>query len=626
MISDKAQYRITATWLHDFWIHTFVTAKYWGKGPKEWTPSLIKFKTLPPEVDFMLDGNQRHEFQIGGSSTSYVWPTPTSIEPPSQLCNWSIHYQDPEYESVSSPATGEDMEMEDAFDIEDESSWPPWSEIEPDHNLTTSIVNSLQNRDFTTIQDQDLPLASDAIINPTVKSPNEAIPEAIAFAIMARNLEVLEDLTDNFLCASCMHIKQIHLFHLAATFLDGSRTCCSIMWRLVNCLNEEASIGRNYVDNAGLTVLDALFVSILRSHTTLTPDVLLPAALSGEKQTRFPGATVDVCGRWDADSPCARHLQASGEVNIPPQWKHMFCHTSVQAICHCITAIFTGMWRPDINTPSGLFRRRCPCGLELTLGPLHALVVTAFHLSQSGLPGETLFGMISCLVCLLTVRADPLLAVDVSVDALIGSGRTADCRHQRLNAAELACYVPEYIIQNWTQDVQLGWRTFTAILNHAVKTEPEVQETPWPPPPSVCTHNVHRVENFFHMDLVKCGDEKLGMVWAAIQVELLTYRRLKENEPWISPYFDLHEVLQGLQDSNENALQRLVRSDGGREIANFSKCGLFDECDPSSIGCALREEACNYYFANLEDCERTTFIPARDHSKVCPKEKFSSDQ
>lgn len=611
MISDKAQYRITATWLHDFWMHTFVTAKYWGKGPKEWTPSLIKFKTLPPEVDFMLDGNQRHEFQIGGSSTSYVWPTPTSIEPPSHLCNWSIHYQDPEYESVSSPATSEDMEMEDAFDIEDESSWRPWSEIEPGHNLATSIVNSLQNRDFTTIQDQDLPLASDAIINSTVNSPNEAIHEAFAFAIMARNLEALQDLTDEYLPANYAHVKQIYPFHLAATFLDGSRTCCGIMWQLVSRLDQEASIGANYVDKTGLTVLDALFVSILRSHTTLTLDVIQPEALSDGGKPRFSGANVDVCGRWDADSPCVRHLQASGEVNIPRQWKHMFCHTSVQAICHCITAIFMVPWRPDINTPSGLFRKPCLCGVEPTLGPLHALVVTAFHLSQSGLPGETLFGMIACLVCLITVRASPLLAVDVSVDALVGSGRAAYCRHQRLNAAELACCVPEYIIQNWTQDVQLGWRTFTAILNHAVKTEPEVLETPWPPPPSVCTHDIHNDEEF-GVHLIRCGDGKLGVIWAAIQVELLTYRRLKENGPWTSLKFDLHDVLQGLQDSNKDALQRLIQIHGAQEIAEFSKCGLFANCESILAGCARREEACNSYFANLEDWKRTTFIPTRD--------------
>ncbi|KAI1086096.1 hypothetical protein F5B19DRAFT_192631 [Rostrohypoxylon terebratum] len=36
----------TATWLHDFWIYSFMTAKYWGRGPRTWTLSLINFKSF----------------------------------------------------------------------------------------------------------------------------------------------------------------------------------------------------------------------------------------------------------------------------------------------------------------------------------------------------------------------------------------------------------------------------------------------------------------------------------------------------------------------------------------------------------------------------------------------------
>ena len=28
-------------WLHDYWLHTYVTAKYWGVGPQHWTVGII---------------------------------------------------------------------------------------------------------------------------------------------------------------------------------------------------------------------------------------------------------------------------------------------------------------------------------------------------------------------------------------------------------------------------------------------------------------------------------------------------------------------------------------------------------------------------------------------------------
>lgn len=497
--------------------------------------------------------------------------------------------------------------MEDAFDIEDEFSWPAWDIIGAGHDLATSLSDSLQNHGFTTIQDQELPLASHAVVDVATKSPNEVKREAVAFSIMARNLNVLNDLVNEDY--KTVELKEIFQFHLTTTFMDGSRTCCGIIWHLLNFLDDEDSISANYVDQNDMTVLDSLFASILRSHTNITPDILQPIILGITKHRRFPGADVDICSRWDADSPCIRHLHAPGEVHIPPKWKHMFCHTSVQAVCHTITAIFMYFWRPNINTHSGLFRRRCACGLQLTLGPLHALVFTAFHLSQSGLPGETLFGMVACLVCLLTVRADPLLAVDVSVEAILMCETPSECRHRRLNAAELARCIPEYVVNSWTQDVQLGWRTFVEILDYAVGSRFEVLHSPTRP--STCGHLIHQREAYTEVQYVRCEGDSLGMIWAAIQVELLTYRRLKENDPWISPYFDLHDVLQGLEDSDNDAMQRLVQSHGAQGIKEFSKCGLFEGGLYEWGGCARREQACITYFANLDDWKRTTFIPER---------------
>ncbi len=178
------------------------------------------------------------------------------------------------------------------------------------------------------------------------------------------------------------------------------------------------SIGVNYINASGHTVRDSLLITILRSHSTVKPDVL-GDTFAG--QSRFPGDQVDPRGRRGADSPCMQHLYNSRIPVVPLEWKHMFCHTSVQAVCHHVAVMCLGTWRPNINAKSGLFTKRCQnCRSELKTGPLHALILIAFHVANSCLPGENLFGMIACLVCLLVYRVDPCDTAEISIPALFG--------------------------------------------------------------------------------------------------------------------------------------------------------------------------------------------------------------
>jgi len=102
-----------------------------------------------------------------------------------------------------------------------------------------------------------------------------------------------------------------------------------------------------YVNPLGHTVLDTLMMGILKSHTSCSP-FIVDDRLAKDK--RFVGEDLDVCGRWDADSPCIRKLLSEGHLAIPPDWKHMFCHTSAQALCHSIGTLFGAKFAPDINT------------------------------------------------------------------------------------------------------------------------------------------------------------------------------------------------------------------------------------------------------------------------------------
>ena len=629
MYADCVLFRATTDWLHDFWMFSFVTTKYWGKGPKHWTLPLIRFKTLAGFINGSSEHQQGRSQAIASIQSSSM--ATGVIDTPSQLCNWLIHIDNSvEYDPIDSRPTSPASEDGNQFDIEDESTWREW-DAQDGQDLTSTITEGLQANAFTNHQAEDMPLSTEQIVNKFSGSIQDAKVEAIGFAIMTRNSHALSDLLvkRDF---NQEALRSISPFHLAAKFLDGSKACCRVILLLCLHLDGETSIGVNYTDNLGLTILDTLFMSILRSHSSVSPTAL--GSFSCAPGLGFEGVDVDVCGRWDADSPCVRQLHATGATDIPHEWKHMFCHTSAQAVCHCLTTMF--IWAPHINTASGLFQRRCQsCGSDLKLGPLHAFVVVCFHLASAGRQGETLFGMLACLVCLLTWRADPLLPAQISLPAILGLGETGECQHQYFNAAELASAVPVTIVNAWTPEVKLGWEAITEVLNHCARqaqtksnttnVSSNMSETPGgfrynyeeysgrvrdsgsTGNGEPCQHEIHQEERDIKMALVMCGDKSLGIIWAAIQVELLTYRRLEVGGSWLSSEFDVQDVVEGLRASNDSVLMRLVENRGEGAVKEFSTCGFFLKAD-CMCRPAMREEACATYFSNLDDWKRSTFL------------------
>ncbi|KAK0703706.1 hypothetical protein B0T26DRAFT_657321 [Lasiosphaeria miniovina] len=103
-------------------------------------------------------------------------------------------------------------------------------------------------------------------------------------------------------------LRTLSPFHLAAAHLDGAKTCCLIIDIMAGSLQIGASVSATYRNDLGHTVLDSLMITILRSHTSVAPAVV---SKGFESQSRFPGEEVDICGRWDADTPCVRQLYAS---------------------------------------------------------------------------------------------------------------------------------------------------------------------------------------------------------------------------------------------------------------------------------------------------------------------------
>ncbi|KAI5460096.1 hypothetical protein BGZ63DRAFT_490428 [Mariannaea sp. PMI_226] len=592
---------------------------------KSWTLPLIRFKSLAG-----LPMPSTPEF-AGESEELRISPTPiagvTYLTAPTQLCRWAIHYKEPEYDDIPSLARSSDELAEEMYDIEDESTWTPWLVDGSQPDISTTMSQGLRQGDFTAIESHDVPLATDVLVDAAEKSKEELDAEAYGFAIMSRNMKVIIDMVEKYDDELPETMGEVFPFHLAARHLDGAKTCCSVFELLLNLMHESNSIGVRYIDGHGHTVLDAFFVKILRSHSTVPAHIISDVFSS---QDRCEGDEVDPCGRWDADSPCVRQLHGSGHRAIPGDWKHTFCHTSVQAICHCLALIFMGPWRPNINTGSGLFKKRCGgCGMELAIGPLHALVLTAYHLANNATPGENLFGIIASLTRLLTLGADPCLVVEVSILELFGEHATAECHHTRMNPAELGSKVPPYILRKWSTEVQQGWRTFLAIITFEISCrkeskfeEKDISTTIFDSSSSdedgeddaasadsgdttFCSSDIHDIERRMHRNLVYCGNTQLGILWMMIQGEFLTYRRLTEGASWLSPRFNMQEVL-GAMDKQEPLPTKSQPTQADEGFKKYSRCGFFHGADHP--GCARREEVCTSYFANFDDWSRTTFI------------------
>lgn len=94
----------------------------------------------------------------------------------------------------------------------------------------------------------------------------------------------------------------------------------------------------------------------------------------------------------------------------------------------------------------------------------------------------------------------------------------------------------------------------------------------------------------------------LAPLWAAVQTELLTYRRLEEGEPWFSCKFDmacLEKSLEGGGPLNIALIQENMMNE-------FYDCGRFLHASPA---CACVNDVAAYYFSNMEDWNRSTFLP-----------------
>ncbi|OBS25870.1 hypothetical protein FPOA_06404 [Fusarium poae] len=581
--------RICVDYFHDFYMHGFVTAKSWGYSPPTVdvrTPSGFAPSTFNPLLpDAAGDSNRANH--------------------PTNLCSRCNHVKDIQRESLPEQ-------------LPDPSS--------TSMSFPDCLYTSIATGEFTELRNDDLPLSHDTIIQSLKQNPIALKVDSWRLAIMAGNANLLVDVYRNIeeeydWNKECneernnfqekyyfdqesdideendvreqlripQEIESTYPYHLAASFLNAGGPCCKVFESLETALPRSYLVRHN-ISDIGHTILDSLLVSVLRSHTTVQPEIV-----SDEFRAllRFPCEENDICGRWDADSPEVRGLFAEGYARIPTRWKHPFCHSSVRAVCHCTMRIFGDLTCADINCPSGLFIRRCTeCGIELRLGPLHTVVATAFFLGQSGMAGETLFGPLAILVCLVNMGAYVNLRVDMSVEEILRTSETGQCRHRLMNAAEMMQCVPASVIQGWSEACQAGWACMLQLLRfaqaHPVYTcQLDMDAINSPADrfmePQCDLREFHDSSNF------GCANQTIGLLWAMIQAEILTYRRLEVNDPWISNNFQMVAMQTWLKGETKDFNTPLVS--GGR-IKAHTRCGWFLDYHGSACVYAIASDVC----------------------------------
>ena len=345
------------------------------------------------------------------------------------------------------------------------------------------------------------------------------------------------------------------------------------------------------VNELGHTIFDNLMVAIINSHTNITPDMVDDKL---RKKKCFTGEETDICGRWDADSDCVQILYASGADRIPFEWKHKFCHTSAQVICHSIDQLEkseVAIWERILATPSGLYRKRCVfCLREMQFSPLHTLVMVASGLAEFGTKGEDLFGMVAVLLKMLRAWADPTQVVGLSLTALFPSKDDAvalECDHVEMTPVNLAKSIPHAMWKKWSAIIQQGWKLFCSILSYF--STPQISCNLEP-----CPHSF--IGSFWGWDT------NFRVLCSVVETELLIYRRLQERDRWLSSNITMRGLRTALMTGDWSSID-LVNHD----FINLSKCGCLDADEDASTGAHAIVKFC---FWNLDNPTGATYISA----------------
>lgn len=187
---------------------------------------------------------------------------------PPSTCRWSIH-------------VGWQNAIGDALP-EDSASGNGWSQGSLSDSVEVRLLGALRTNSFSDVTEAQLPVSVSKVVKAAQRSPSDLLLESLGFAIMGRSIELviscLEKARDQM-----TDIGTIHPLHIATSCLDGGKTCCLIIDELCTFLRFEGRYRDCITNEHGHTVLDNLFLSMLRSHSNA------PCQLSMDLLANVPG-------------------------------------------------------------------------------------------------------------------------------------------------------------------------------------------------------------------------------------------------------------------------------------------------------------------------------------------------
>src|SRR2546423_10829191 len=217
-----------SNWLYQFWLFSFSTAKYWGRGPRHWTSDLLDFNAYSSLSAGPATPSGAHQGSPGLSTGQLVEPhKQDNPQVPDPLCRWSVHTERVADDNLQEASEGDT----DNMDIDEIAGMQPWPQDWHQPSIQDRLRMGLVQNHFSSVRSSDLPMAISQVLRTTARSEEDLLLESISFAIIGRNLELLEDLLDKAHRLK-FDYSRIYPLHLATAYLDGSKMCCNLVDRI----------------------------------------------------------------------------------------------------------------------------------------------------------------------------------------------------------------------------------------------------------------------------------------------------------------------------------------------------------------------------------------------------------
>lgn len=175
-------------------------AKYWGRGPRTWSPGMVAALTRNAILDIAASPAgafgtpQEHRSSQGRQSRDPV----SEFSVPTQLCRWSIHVPRTMYDPLPENGAATLHGQAELFDMEHPEAWPSWSSPSEGRSFQDAVGESILSTPFTSGPSAG-PLLSQTLMSTTLGNNSDSLKiDSIRLAIMAGNAELLKQLLRAF--------------------------------------------------------------------------------------------------------------------------------------------------------------------------------------------------------------------------------------------------------------------------------------------------------------------------------------------------------------------------------------------------------------------------------------------